>query len=57
MGYYNEMNEVLEQAMSKNFIRENCRELYLTTDDLSALFDYIEAPRDKKLSVSELKDG
>ena len=56
-GYYNEMNEVLEQAMSKNFIRESCRELYLTTDDLSALFDYIEAPRDKKLSVSELKDG
>ena len=57
MGYYNELNEVLEQSMKKNFIRENCRDLYFTTDDAEALFDYIETPATKAHSVDQLKDG
>ena len=55
-GYYDGMIDVLEQSMKKNFIRENCRELYFATEDATALFDYIEAPR-KSHSVDELKDG
>lgn len=56
MGYYDEINVALEAAMKKNFIRENCKDLYFTTDDLTALFDYIETPV-KTHSVKELKDG
>lgn len=56
-GYYNELNEVMLQAMKKNFIRENCTELYEITDDLDKLFAYIENPADKTRSVKELKDG
>lgn len=56
-GYYNEISTVLEQAMKKNFIRENCMELYEITDDPEKLFDYIEAPVKNIRTVKELKDG
>ncbi len=56
-GYYNEINYALEQAIIKNFIKDNCRELYITTDNLEELFAYIEEPADKIRSVKELKDG
>ncbi len=56
-GYYNEMGEVMIQAIKKNFIRENCADLYEITDDLKKLFDYIEKPYDGATSVKELKDG
>ncbi len=55
--YYNEINEVMIQAMKKNFIRENCTELYEITDNLEKIFDYIEDPSEKILTVKELKDG
>ncbi|MBQ2675807.1 MAG: TIGR00730 family Rossman fold protein [Clostridia bacterium] len=54
--YYNELDAVLQKAMEKNFIRENCSDLYLITDDLKTLFDYIEEPV-KHRTVKELKDG
>lgn len=56
-GYYNEINYALEQAIIKNFIKDNCRELYITTDNLEELFAYIEEPADKIRNVKELKDG
>ena len=55
-GYYNELEAVMQQAMKKNFIRENCADLYAITDDLETLFAYIEAPV-KDHTVKELKDG
>ena len=55
-GYYTELEEVMQQAMKKNFIRENCADLYAITEDLTELFDYIEAPV-KDHTVKELKDG
>jgi uncharacterized protein (TIGR00730 family) len=55
-GYYNELESVMQQAMKKNFIRENCADLYLLTEDLQELFDYIEKPS-KDHTVRELKDG
>lgn len=56
-GYYDELNVVMEQAIRKNFIRENCGELYMTTDDLDELFKYIESPESQIRTVKELKDG
>ena len=57
MGYYDSLNEVIQQAMQKNFIRENCNTLFKITDNLNELFDYIEAPVDNTLTVKQLKDG
>ena len=56
-GYYDELNDVMVQAIKKNFIRENCAELYKITEDLDELFEYIEAPVDDVRTVKELKDG
>ena len=56
-GYYDEINYAMEQAMKKNFIRDNCKELYFTTDNLSELFAYIENPAEEIRTVKELKDG
>lgn len=56
-GYYNELNQVMEESIKKNFIRDNCRELYQITDDLEQLFAYVEAPADQVRTVKELKDG
>ena len=57
MGYYDSLNEVIQQAMQKNFIRENCNSLFKITDNLDELFEYIEAPIDNTLTVKQLKDG
>lgn len=57
MGYYDDINYVMEQAMKKNFIRDNCKELYHISDNLNDLLGYIETPVDKTRTVKELKDG
>lgn len=57
LGYYDELSVMMEQAVKKGFIRENCKELYEITDDLNDLFGYIEAPQSSSRSVKELKDG
>lgn len=56
MGYYRELNLMMEQAMEKNFVRRNCVDLYKTTEDLEELFAYIEKPQDS-YTIKELKDG
>lgn len=56
-GYYNEIEQVMEQAIKKNFIRDNCKALYQITDDLEQLFTYVEAPVETMRSIKELKDG
>ena len=57
MGYYDGLNEVMNQAMQKNFIRENCSTLFRITDNLDELLEYIETPVDDTLTVKQLKDG
>lgn len=57
MGYYNELCDVMEGAIKKNFIRKNCVSLYKVTDSLDELFEYIEAPAGDVKTVKELKDG
>ena len=57
MGYYDEINHAMEQSMNKNFIRDNCKDLYLTTENLEELFSYIENPEKQIRTVKELKDG
>lgn len=57
MGYYNELFAALDAAVEKNFIRENCTELYRLTENVDELFSYLEAPITEAHSVKELKDG
>lgn len=55
--YYDDLQTVMEHAIKKNFIRKNCRELYVITDDLNKIFEYLETPQDIIRTVKELKDG
>ena len=56
-GYYNEIVEAISAASKKNFIRENCMELFHLTDNLDELFQYIETLPRTDLTVRDLKDG
>ncbi len=56
-GYYNEIVEAISAATNKNFIRENCMELFFLSDNLEELFAYIEATPRTDLTVRDLKDG
>lgn len=56
-GYYDELNAVMEQAIKKNFIRENCTRLYELSEDPDAILKYVETPVGENRTVRELKDG
>lgn len=57
LGYYNELNHTMEQAIKKNFIKENCMDLFKMFDNLDDLFNYIEAPVEIIHTVKDLKEG
>ncbi len=56
MGYYNELCVMMEQSVKKEFIREDCLSLYKISEDITEIFDYIEAPQPAR-TVKDLKDG
>ena len=43
--------------MDKNFIREPVNELYFATEDLTAMFDYLEAPVGELQGIRNYKEG
>lgn len=56
-GYYDEIRTALDAAISKKFIRESCRELYLITDDIKELFCYLETDKASPRTLRDLKEG
>ena len=56
-GYYNEINYAMQKAIEKNFIKENCKELYFTTENLNELFNYLEKPIDNSYTIKDFKEG
>ncbi len=56
MGYYDSLYAVMKQAIEKNFIKENCLDLFKITNNLEELFDYIENDT-LSYTVKDLKEG
>ena len=56
-GYYNEILLALKAATEKNFLREDCNQLFFVSEDLEKVFAYVEAPQTPIKHVKELKDG
>ena len=56
-GYYNEIMLALKAATEKNFLREDCNQLFFVSDDLQDVFAYVEAPQTPIKNVKQLKDG
>ena len=57
LGYYNELYATMQSAMDKEFIKENCKLLYLISENVDEIIKYIESPDDLKYSIKELKNG
>ena len=56
-NYYDDIQTVMRQAVSKGFVREDCLDLYEVTDDLEKLLSYVENPEKVHKTVKQLKDG
>ncbi len=56
-GFYDEIDDAMKSAIKKNFIKENCLELYKMSESLDEIFDYIETPVKEIRTIKELKDG
>ncbi|MBQ6847864.1 MAG: TIGR00730 family Rossman fold protein [Clostridia bacterium] len=56
-GYYNELNATMLSAMEKEFINDSCKELYLISDDLEEIINYIEKPNHIGYNIKDLKNG
>ena len=56
-GFYDDIQRALDSAIEKGFIKNTCRDIYLISDNIDEIFDYIERPVTEFTSVRELKDG
>ena len=54
-GYYDNMETMLKNGMSKGFIKEACSSLYKISDNPEEIFKYIETPINGVGSISEFK--
>ncbi len=56
-SYYNELNATMCSAMEKEFIKDNCKQLYCITEDVDELIKYIETPADDTYTLKDFKNG
>lgn len=55
-GYYNVMNDMLEQTIEKSFMRDTCRELYKFFENAEEMLNYIENYNATEGSISYFKN-
>lgn len=55
-GYYDKMEEFIENSIKGNFVKEECKLLFYFTDSVSDALSYIENYDEKKLDISSLKN-
>ncbi len=56
-SYYNELNATMLSAMEKEFIKDNCKQLYCITEDVDELIRYIETPGENQYTLKDFKNG
>ncbi len=56
-GYYNELDATMQSAIDKEFIKDVCKQLYLITEDVDKLIDYVESPPELLYTLKEFKNG
>lgn len=56
-GYYNEIIAALDAAIRKEFINDDCVELYYISENIYEILDYIETPPKDNKTVHQLKNG
>ncbi len=56
-GYYNEIHSAMMSAIDKEFIKDNCKELYFISDNLDDIIKYIETPVQNDFTHKDYKNG
>ncbi len=56
-GYYDELNAVIHCAMEKEFIKENCKQLYCISEDLAEIIHYTETSDGENYTLKDFKNG
>ena len=56
-GYYNEINTAMEASIDKEFIKDNCKALYFTSENLDEIIAYLETPPDDLYNLKDFKNG
>lgn len=54
-GYYDHMQALIENGISTEFIKPDCRKLYAISDDIDAIVDYIENSNPNEKIYGKLK--
>lgn len=55
-GYYDLLQQMLEQTIEQGFIKPACRELYGVFSDADALLDYLEQAKAAPVSAKDMKN-
>lgn len=53
--YFKEMDYMMNKAIEKKFITEDCKELYFVSKDIEEIIDYIENYDQKEVDLSKVK--
>ncbi len=56
-GYYNELHATMLSAIDKEFVKDNCINLYLLSEDLEEIINYTEAPAPLNYTLKDFKNG
>ncbi len=56
-GYYNELAATMQSAMDKEFIKDNCKQLYCIANSLDELVEYVEKQMDEGYTLKDFKNG
>jgi predicted Rossmann-fold nucleotide-binding protein len=55
-GYYDLLQQMLEQTIEQGFMKPACRELYGVFSDADALLDYLEQAKAAPVSAKDMKN-
>ena len=54
-GFFNELDEMMNKSIEKQFITNDCKELYSTFDNIEDMLDYLENYNEKDVDLSKVK--
>ena len=55
-GYYDLLQQLLEQTIAQGFMKPACRNLYGVFDDADAMLDYLQQAKDAPVSAKDMKN-
>lgn len=57
LGFYDEIDSAMRNAIKKGFIKELCLDLYMMSDNPYEILKYIETPVTSSRTLKDLKEG